>query len=308
MNAATKSAKSLQTIAPGPVWINNILFLTDFSPVSTAALRHALSAARRFEAKVYVTHVLEPPLVAPPSAAFYEAAREEAEKKFDALLNEGELNDVLHEIILSEGPPSRVVEEIVREKRIDLIVVGTHGRKGFRKMMLGSVAEEIYRKASCPVLTVGPENPANPESEMSPQRILLATDLLDRAHRACDYAIAMALRHASELILLHVIEDQQVSDFGRAEQQRLASLARMEGLIPAETPLASKPKLVVARGHAADEIPRTAREYKADLIVIGLHGGERMGAYLPGTVAYRVICQAPCPVLTIPAAIHAMSA
>lgn len=306
MSTATKSAKSLQKIAPAPVWINNILFLTDFSPVSTAALRHALSAARRFAAKVYVTHVLEPPLVAPASAAFYEgvSAREEAEKKFDALLSEGELNDVLHEIILSEGPPSRVVEEIVREKRIDLIVVGTHGRKGFRKMMLGSVAEEIYRKASCPVLTIGPENPANPESEMSPRRILLATDLLDRAHRACDYAIAMALRHASELILLHVIEDQQVSDFGRAEQQRLASLARMEGLIPAETPLASKPKLVVARGHAADEISRTASEYKADLIVIGLHGGERMAAFFPGTVAYRVICQAPCPVLTVPAAIH----
>lgn len=304
MNTATKSAKSLETIAPEPVWINNILLLTDFSPVSTAAFHYALSVARRFEAKVYVAHVVEPPLVAPPSAAFYEAAREEAEKRFDALLNEGELNDVLHEFVLSEGPLARVVEKLVREKRIDLIVVGTHGRKGFRKMILGSIAEEIYRKTACPVLAIGPENPASPESEMSPRRILLATDLQDEAHRACDYAVAMALRHASELILLHVIEDHQVSDFGRAEQQRLAALARMEGLIPKEVPLASEPKMVVLRGRAAEEISQAARENDADLVVIGLHGGERMAGYLRGTVAYRVVCQAPCPVLTVPTAIH----
>lgn len=306
MNAATKSAKSLETIAPGPVWINNVLLLTDFSPVSTAALHYALSVARRFRAKVYVSHVLEPPLVAPRSATFYETApaREDAEKKFGALLDEGELNDVLHETILSEGPLSRVVQEIVREKEIDLIVVGTHGRKGFQKMMLGSIAEEIYRKTACPVLAIGPENPANPESEMSPRRILLATDLQDEAHRACDYAVAMALRHASELILLHVIEDHQVSDFGRAEQQRLAALARMEGLVPKEVPLASEPKLLVLRGCAAEEISQAAREYEADLIVIGLHGGERMAGYLPGTVAYRVVCQAACPVLTVPTAVH----
>ena len=169
MITATKSAKSLHSIAREPVWINNILFLTDFSPVSTAALHYALSVARRFKAKVYVTHVLEPPLVAPPSAVVYEAApaREDAEKKFGALLDEGELNEVLHEIILTEGPVSRVVEQIVREKDIDLIVVGTHGRKGFQKMMLGSIAEEIYRKIACPVLAIGPENPANPETEMA---------------------------------------------------------------------------------------------------------------------------------------------
>lgn len=306
MNTATKSAKSLETTAPGPVWINKILLLTDFSPVSTAAFRYALSVARRFEAKVYVAHVVEPTLVAPGSEPLYEAAsaREEAEKKFGALMNEGELNDVRYEIVLREGPLARVVEKLVREKRIDLIVVGTHGRKGFRKMILGSIAEEIYRTTACPVLAIGPENPANPESEMSPRRILLATALQDEAHRACDYAVAMALRHASELILLHVIEDHQVSDFGRAEQQRLAALARMEGLIPKEVPLASEPKMVVLRGRAPEEISQAAREYEADLIVIGLHGAERMAAYLPGTVAYRVICQAPCPVLTVPAAIH----
>lgn len=306
MITATKSAKPFHTVAREPVRISNILFLTDFSPLSTVALHYALSVARRFGAKVYVTHVLEPPLVAPPSTGFYEAAsaRENAEKKFGALLDAGELTDVLHEIILSQGPLSRVVEEIVREKKIDLIVVGTHGRKGFQKMILGSIAEEIYRKTACPVLAIGPEIPANPESEMSPRRILLATDLRDESHRACDYAVAMALRLASELILLHVIEDHQVSDFGRAEQQRLAALARMEGLIPKEVSLASEPKMIVFRGRASEEISQAAREYEGDLIVIGLHAGERVAGYLRGTVAYRVVCQAPCPVLTVPAAIH----
>lgn len=305
MNTVTKSAKSVQTIAPGPVWISNILLLTDFSPVSTAALHYALSVARRFEAKIYVTHVLEPPLVAPTSAAFYETAsmREDAEEKFGALLNEGELTDVLHEIILSEGAFLPIVEQIVQEKRIDLIVVGTHGRKGLRKMWLGSVAEEIYRNAKCPVLTIGPENLANPKPEMNPRRILLATDLQDQAHRASDYAIAMAWRHGAELIVVHVIEDHQVSDFGRAEQQRLAALARMEGLIPEEVPLGSKPKMVVVRGHAAEEIPQAAREHEADFIVIGLHGGNGIAGHLPGTIAYRVVCSASCPVLTVPTGI-----
>src|SRR5215472_6309666 len=302
MTTASKFARSLHKGAPEPVWINNILFLTDLSPASDAALFHALSVARRFEAKVYVTHVVEPPVAAPTAAAFYEttSAREDAEKKFNALLSEGELHGVLHEIILAEGSLWPAVEQIIAEKKIDLVVVGTHGRKGFRKMMLGSVAEEIYRKANCPVLTIGPESSANPQNEMRPRRILLATDLQDEAHSASDYAVAMAERHGAELIVLHVIEDQ-VSDFGRAEQQRLASLARMEGRIPSEIPLASKARMVVARGCAADEIPGAARTYGADLIVIGLHGGKRMAGHLPGTVAYRVVCQAPCPVLTVPA-------
>lgn len=305
MPTATKSVKSLQTIALESVWISNILFLTDFSPVSTAALHHALSVARRFAAKVYVTHVLEPPLVAPPSAAFYEVAsmREDAEKQFGALLNEGELKDVLHELILSERSLWPAVEKIIAEKKIDLIVVGTHGRKGFRKMMLGSVAEEIYRKANCPVLTIGPENPANPKPEMRPRRILLATDLRDQAHRACDYAVAMARRHEAELTILHAIEDQ-VSDFGRAEQQRLAALTRIEGLLPKEAPLVCESKMLVVRGDAADEILRVAYGREADLIVIGLHGGKRIAGHLPGTVAYRVVCSAPCPVLTVPSGIE----
>jgi nucleotide-binding universal stress UspA family protein len=113
----------------------------------------------------------------------------------------------------------------------------------------------------------------------------------------------MAERHAAELIVLRVIEDE-VSDFGRAEQQRLASLARMEGLVPPETLLASKPTMVVARGCAADEIAETARKYGADLIVIGVHGGKRMASHLPSTVAYQVLCEAPCPVLTVPAGFH----
>ena len=305
MTTATRFAKSQKRVMPEPVWINNILFLTDFSPTSNSALRHALSVARRFEAKVYVTHVVEPPLAAPLAAAFYDtkSARKDAEKKFNALLSAGKLNDVLHEIILAEGSLWPVVEKIIAEKKIDLILVGSHGRKGFRKMMLGSVAEAIYRKATCPVLTIGPENSANPESEMRSRRILLATDLRDEAHCASDYAIAMAERHAAELIVLHVIEDE-VSDFGRAEQQRLASLARMEGLVPPETLLASKPTMVVARGCAADEIGEMARKYGADLIVIGVRGGKRMAGHLPSTVAYQVLCQALCPVLTVPAEFH----
>jgi len=303
MRTATKSAKALQRVTPEPVWINNILFLTDFSPASTVALRHARSVARRFDSKVYVIHVVEPPLAAPPSASFYEAVsmREDAQKKLNSLLSKDKLNDVVHEVILAEGSVWPTVQQIIAEKKIDLVLVGTHGRKGFRKMMLGSVAEEIYRKANCPVLTVGPENPANPENEMRPRCILLATALGDEAYRASDYAVAMAWWQAAELIVLHVIEDNRVSDFGRAEQQRLASLARMDGLIPPELPLASKPTMVVARGSAADEILRAARTYRADLIVIGLHGGKRMAGHLPSTVAYRVVCQAPCPVLTVPA-------
>ena len=301
MTTATKSVKSLQRIAPKPASIKNILCLTDFSAASTAALRYALSVARRFKAKVYLTHIVEPPIAAPRPAAFYEGVSvgEEAKKKFNALLHEGELNDIQHETILAEGSLWPAVEKIITEKKIDLVVVGTHGRKGFGKVMLGSVAEEVYRKAGCPVLTIGPENSANPESEMRPQRVLLATDLQDAAHSASDYAIGMALRQAAELIVLHVIEDQ-VSDFGRAEQQRLASLARMEGLIPPETHLACDPTMVVARGSAADLIPQAARTYGADLIVIGLHAGKRMAGHLPSSVAYRVVCQAPSPVLTIP--------
>lgn len=104
-------------------------------------------------------------------------------------------------------------------------------------------------------------------------------------------------------ILLQVIEDHLVSDFARAERQRLAACP--DGRPNSKrSGLGIRTPKVVLRGRAAEQISQAAREHEADLIVIGLHGGEPMAVYLGGTVAYRLVRQAPCPVLTVPAAIH----
>lgn len=114
----------------------------------------------------------------------------------------------------------------------------------------------------------------------------------------------MALAWKSHKVFFFKSSKTTSSAILREPSDRGSRLARMEGLIPKEVALASEPRMVVLRGRAGEQISQAAREHEADLIVIGLHGGEPMAVYLGGTVAYRLVCQAPCPVLTVPAAIH----
>src|SRR5579872_6443414 len=135
-----------------------IMLATDFSPASEAALTYALTIARHYGSEIFVAHVISPGIaerIAPDAAPDTSPeARRFAKLNMERYLSAGREWGVSCHPLMGEGGVWDVLQDMIRQNHVDLIVMGTHGRRGLRKLVLGSVAEEVFRKAPCPVLTV----------------------------------------------------------------------------------------------------------------------------------------------------------
>lgn len=143
---------------------DKILFATDFSPASEAALRYASSLARDSGAKLLIVHVEEPPLAYGAGEMYIdpiEIMRPGLEKVLQRV--QPTAPGVPHEHHLLLGDPAQELVDLAQREKVDLIVMGTHGRTGLSRLLMGSVAEEVVRKAPCPVFTLKQptETPAN---------------------------------------------------------------------------------------------------------------------------------------------------
>ena len=145
----------------GRVPLKNILLATDFSAASEVALPQALKIAGQYGTTLYIAHVICPELVhflpAESTVTIVEDARRLAQQNMEHLLSVASQAGVSCQSLIGEGVIWDVLQDMIRENHIDLIVVGTRGRRGLGKLLLGSVAEEVFRLAPCPVLTVGPK-------------------------------------------------------------------------------------------------------------------------------------------------------
>lgn len=285
------------------VSLQNVLFASDFSSASDAALSHAMSIARRYDSQIYVAHVIRADLfqMVPPeeTTALLENARRHAETEMANLLISGRLRGVPHQVLISQGDLWSVLAESIEKHQIDLVVVGTHGRTGVRKLLLGSAAEQIFRLAPCPVLTVGPQAPSATPPEAEFRRILYATDFTPHSDRAAAYAASLAQEHGARLTLLHVVQD--VHDPSARNSATLMDFFknRLRALLPSSAELWCEPELVVGFGAAAESILRNAEEREEDLVVLGIRRTGTFSGHLPPATAYKVACQAHCPVLTV---------
>jgi nucleotide-binding universal stress UspA family protein len=189
-------------------------------------------------------------------------------------------------------------------QEVDLIVMGTHGRRGFDRLMLGSVTERVLRKASCPVLTVN--NPLHDfiDSEKKPgpihlSRILFCTDFSENSQRALDYAISLAAEYAAELTLLHVLEDSP--DAANVQQAIARATEQLDKLIPREAHSASgvKTRTIVRIGKAYQQIIQLALEAQTDLAIMAVRGRGALDLAVFGSTTHRVIQFGPCPVLVV---------
>jgi len=288
------------------VALKKILYLTDFSEPSEAALPFAESIAREYEAKMYALHVLIPFALAyttPESAAaMIEGQEEQAQDEVRQL--ESQLAGLPHESMVERGVevwPS--VERVIKDCGIDLIVLGTHGRTGVQKLLLGSVAEEIFRRSAVPVLTIGPWAHTGVHKGAKFHRVLFATDFTRESLAAAPYAISMAQENQARLILLHVMREP-----GKAPKDKIAedsvahAMHRLHELVPADAELWCRPDPVVQYGNPAERILEAAKEREADLIVLGVRNtGGHLGAatHLERSTAHKVVAHAMCPVLTV---------
>jgi nucleotide-binding universal stress UspA family protein len=308
----------MSLIAPAAdLQLKSILVATDFSKASNKPIRHALAIARHYGAKFYLVHIVSSMgfTLAGPEAvgAATEAVWRDARRLEDDLVQHGALDGVRHEAIVRQGDVWEELEKVVRQEEVDLVVIGTHGRRGFGKLILGSVAEQIFRHADCLVLTVGPGS-AQESLVESPRPIrpfLFATDFGEASLHALPYAISSANHFGAKLVLLHVMPSVPMPEGPRwftagdvmqmRENARMAALRRLEELTAHHAELEVKPEFMVEFGLPGEMILRAADRLNADSIIMGLHRHEHIGtaSHMPWATAYEVVCRASCPVLTV---------
>jgi len=294
------------------VSFKNILLATDFSVASEKAFRCATAIARRHGSKIYLVHVVPPESNSFIPEPTLERQRHEAEHEMEILASRSELTQIAHETVLRVGSLWTVLSAVIRDQNIELVVLGTHGRGGFKKLVLGSVAEEVVRGAGCPVITVGPHIDVSLGATGEFHRILFATDFHPASARALDYAMLLANQSQARLILLHVLPPAGLPGPGLTfydetainewqAKVRATTKEKLEKLLPPYAQLWSEPEYVVGFDFTADGILKVAAERKVDLIVTGANRpmSAKVSAHVLGAVAYEVIRHAQCPVLTV---------
>ncbi|MBZ5537395.1 MAG: universal stress protein [Acidobacteriia bacterium] len=285
--------------------MKNILFATDFSPASEAPLACAEAFARHYDSKLYLVHVIAPGADQEGAARTppipIEQTCHPVQERMSELSRSKGLQGIPHESIIREGDIADTLSDIVRNWGIDLAVLGTHGRHEVQKFVLGSVAEAIFRRATCPVLTVGPRACGNAGGKMKLRRILFGTDLTPTSLAALPLALSLAQEHQAQLTLLWLVHPEIQSP---SERHRIKTgyETQLQNLVPEETKRWCQVEAVVNFGLAAEGILQFADRQQTDLIVLGVRGlgvFDWAASHIPSPTAYVVAAQATCPVMTV---------
>jgi len=288
-----------------PLRFDKILLTTDFSPISEKALPYAAAIARHFGAMIYVAHVIPTEDYAhiPQSERVSALAgmKQQAERQIAAILASSHFQGISHKIVLDHGGVLPLLSRIAEEENIDLIVTGTHGKHGLQKLFSGSMAEEIFRIASIPVLAVGPEVVVDPHAEVNIKRILYSTDFSPESRKAMRYAYALAKQYDAEFFFLHVVEDvwQEPSSTRVAAETFFHVRMQEEGF--ADIREGMHPEFLIEFGMAEQLILEVARSREIQLMVLSVPQTVHpvLASHLPGPLAYNVVSHARCPVLGV---------
>jgi nucleotide-binding universal stress UspA family protein len=274
---------------------------TDFSPASEHALEYAISIARRFGSKIYLSHVITVdgyPMIAPEIAAkTLDAGRGEAEENFARIVESGGLHGIEYHANIVEGAFWPTLDSLINEYKIELLVLGTRGLSGVKKIVLGSATEEAFRQARIPVLTVGPHAKDESLGKTEFKNILFATNFGPGVDREAAYAFALAQEHHASITLLNVVPYVEEFSEEAVTKRRNWVVRQLKELVPAKANLEHKPQFFMVIGEPVEEVLRFAQ--KADLIVMGAKPRKGLAGHVPHTKAYRVMSTAKCPVLTI---------
>jgi len=292
--------------APPLVSFKNILVATDFSPCSQIVLHCAAVLARQAKGSVFLAHVMPyaplSPIPMDAGPVFPVAVANDPRFHMKQLLSSPKMKGIEHETLLGQGDLWLVLQGMIEEHHIDLVVLGTHGRKGLKKLVLGSVAEEVFRRAPCLVVTVGPHVSPDCFEQGRLQRVLFATDFSPGSLHALTYATSLAQLHEACLTVVHAIPcaipcAEDIGPIAAAEEDIHEARSRATYLLPD----AVRADVVVEIGLPEQVILEIACREKASMIVLGLHPHTSafVAEHLPWSTAHRVVCDAHCPVMTV---------
>jgi len=292
--------------------LKSVLIATDLSPASAKPLHHALGMALHYGAKLYVAHVVStvPYLIAGPQAlaVAYEGASQSIQQLQSDLLNDDSAKGLDCEFIIRCGHVWQELHAIIYQKQIDLIVVGTDARRCIEKVLLGSVAEQVFRDASCRVLTVGPHSYQDRGVDLPGEipTYLFATDFSEVSLRALPQAVSFANRTKAKLILLHVVPAgpaPQISECytSHRENARMTCVRWLEQLLPCDEETPIDAEFLVQFGMPSEKILQVALDKRVDLIILGLRREPLSNtiSHKPWATAYEIVRGAGCPVLTV---------
>ena len=288
------------------ITLKNILYLTDFSEPSEVALPFATAIAREYAGKITALHVLAPPpyVYTTPevTALSIEALEDAAQADMERVA--AQLTGVPHETMILRG--TKVwpgLQDAIQRCSADLLVLGTHGRTGAQKLLLGSIAEEIFRRATIPVLTIGPHVKKGAHNGGRFHRILCAVDFTPQSLAAAPYAVSLAQENQARLILMHAVRKSGgTHELVPGEFSVSDAMHRLHDVVPEEAALWCRPEAIVVYGDPRERIVETANERGADLIVMGIRSRPgRLGAatHLEFSTAHSVVSHAASPVLTV---------
>jgi nucleotide-binding universal stress UspA family protein len=310
------------------VTIRRVLCPVDFSEFSRHALARAVGIAKGCGASVTALHVVP---IQPSLRAFHLEAAAPAPLELTPAEREhllGELNDfVAPERAVSVPIDVAVVEAPTVQGEIlaqagrlgaDLVVMGTHGRTGFERLILGSITEKVLRTARQPVLTVGAASGARQEGALSFTRILCAIDFSECSIGALKFAASLAAGANAMLTAVNVIEwtpigydplvGPPIDLAGYRMSAEATARKRLHDVIVGTVPAGREVQAVVTSGKPHHEILRIASEQGSDLIVLGMHGRNPIDRMVFGSTAEPVVRRATCPVLTVRADLAAETA
>ncbi|HKV24748.1 MAG TPA: universal stress protein [Candidatus Acidoferrum sp.] len=282
----------------------SILFATDFSDAANRAIPFVKAIAKRYEAKVVALHV-HPPVVNPMTPPETWAAESAARAARDRTRREELLRTFAGfpiEVFIEEGGIQEELENAMKAHHTDLVVMGTRGRTGVGKLLLGSTAEEILRNVKCPVLTVGPYAELSRVADGKVREILYATDFAKASPKAAEYAVSLAQEFEARLVLLHVVNRQSANDLVMTSDVVKSAKALLERVVPAEALNWCKPEYFVEEGTPAEKILEMAHLRESGLIVLGAKAEEGVpgaSTHLPIATVHKIISHAECPVLTV---------
>lgn len=300
MHSARLSPEVSERLAtkPDPVVVRNILVGTDFSESSTRALDYAFAVASRYESRLHLFHCIDPRWYSLADPDVVWKTRDDLQYELEQLASNLRRQDRARNfeinVVVEVGNFATVSPQVAQSLHPDLIIVGTHGRTGWRKTLLGSVAETVIDHATCPVLTVGSSAVRMRTQVPGPESILLVNDPSAPSELARSFAFSLTCKYGSRLSIVDIIENRSGRILANVSQLKVCDTDAKE-TIPDQKPIESQTEI----GSQSDLILQAADQNAADLIVLPVPHSHRFTDRFVSTDSYRVVCGAPCPVLTV---------
>jgi len=298
-------------VSKAKIGIRRILYPTDFQDPSRRAFECALAVAAWYEAALTALHVV-PETMTPANELAYlgnpmilDPVAQDALGELSAVVAPARKLGLHAETTLREGNPAAEIVAMAGGLPADLVVMGTHGRAGLPRWVLGSVAETVLRRVQCPVLTVPAHAPEHP-GPLFFKTILCATDFSPASSAAVRYAVSLAVEAEARLTLAHVLDLEKLRGLehyhdrdGRRHDFERAAGSMLRSQLQRHPPDGFSTETAIAWGAPASEILKLASARNAGLIVMGVHGCLLLDLMAFGSVTHDVAREAACPVLTV---------